>query len=26
VLRTCVRVAPRAVPDVQVFDGLRDAA
>ena len=26
VLRACVSVAPRAVPDVQVFDGLRDAA
>ena len=26
VLGACVRVAPRAVPDVQVFDGLRDAA
>ena len=26
VLRGCVRVAPHAVPDVQVFDGLRDAA
>ena len=26
VLGACVRVRPRAVPDVQVFDGLRDAA
>ena len=26
VLGACVRVGPRAVPDVQVFDGLRDAA
>ena len=26
VLRGCVRAAPHAVPDVQVFDGLRDAA
>jgi 8-amino-7-oxononanoate synthase len=26
VLGTCVRVRPRAIPDVQVFDGLRDAA
>ena len=26
VLGACVRVGPRAVPDAQVFDGLRDAA
>jgi glycine C-acetyltransferase/8-amino-7-oxononanoate synthase len=26
VLAACVRARPRAVPDVQVFDGLRDAA
>jgi len=26
VLRGCVRVTPHAIPDVQVFDGLRDAA
>jgi hypothetical protein len=26
VLGACVRVRPQAVPDVQLYDGLRDAA